>query len=227
MTKVLAAHQPNYAPYLGFLHKVARADVFVVQDDLKYIKNDFGNRNRVQSEDSWRWLTIPLHANNTSLFNTATVADPGWKTEHTNILRSKYRTAAHSDTLGDIVELIAAEGSQVLSEIALSLMRHLFTRFEIDVPVVVQSGLGLPGFDDPNARLISLCERFECDVYLSGVGGRAYIDEEQWAVSGIRLQWSDYEAKPYDRGSAPWLPNLSALDAIAHTADLPSLIAQR
>jgi hypothetical protein len=225
MTKVLAAHQPNYAPYLGFLHKAAHADVFVVQDDLKYIKNDFGNRNRVQSEDSWRWLTIPLHANNTSLFNTATAANPGWKAEHANILRSKYRTAAHSAALAEVVELIAAEKSDVLSEVALSLMHHLFTKFQVDVPVVVQSDLGLPGFENPNSRLIALCERFECDVYISGLGGRAYIDEEQWATSGIRLEWSDYEARPYDRGSAPWLPNLSALDAVAHTDDLASLIA--
>lgn len=225
MTRVLAAHQPNYAPYLGFIHKAAHADVFVVQDDLKYIKNDFGNRNRVQSDDGWRWLTIPLHADNTSLFSTATAADPGWSTQHANVLRSKYLRAAHADALSPLIELIATQDATVLSEINLAVTRALFSRFGVEVLIETQSALGLGAFSNPNDRLIALCQRFDCDVYLSGTGGAAYIDEERWAAAGIRLEWSAYEPVPYDRGSAPWLPNLSALDAIAHTNDLGRLIA--
>jgi hypothetical protein len=225
VTRVLAAHQPNYAPYLGFIHKAAHADVFVVQDDLKYIKNDFGNRNRVQSDDGWRWLTIPLHADNTSLFSTATAADPGWSTQHANVLRSKYLRAAHADALSPLIELIATQGTTVLSEINLAVTRALFSMFGVEVPIETQSELGLGAFSNPNDRLIALCQRFDCDVYLSGTGGAAYIDEERWAAAGIRLEWSVYEPVSYDRGSAPWLPNLSALDAIAHTNDLGRLIA--
>jgi hypothetical protein len=225
VTRVLAAHQPNYLPYLGFIHKAAHADVFVVQDDLKYIKNDFGNRNRVQSGDDWRWLTIPLHADNSSLFATATAAEPNWGAKHSNILRSKYLRARHAEALAPLVDLIATQDATILSEINLAVTRALLSTFGLDVPLVVQSELALGAFSNPNDRLIALCERFDCDVYLSGVGGRAYIDEERWSAAGIRLEWSTYEPVPYDRGSAPWLPNLSALDAVAHERDLVRLIA--
>jgi hypothetical protein len=225
MTRVLAAHQPNYAPYLGFFHKARHADVFVLQDDLKYVKNDFGNRNRIQSEDDWRWLTIPVHAGNESRFNTATAADSKWGRQHANILRSKYLRATHEDRLGELIDSIAAPGGDVLSDITIDVTTRLLALFEIDTPVVVESTIGLPVFDNPNDRLISLCERFECDVYVSGLGGHAYIDEERWAKSSVRLEWSGYEPREYGRGSAPWIPDLSALDAVAHADDLPSLIA--
>ena len=34
--RILAAHQPNYLPWLGYLSKVGQADVFVVADDVQY-----------------------------------------------------------------------------------------------------------------------------------------------------------------------------------------------
>ena len=224
MSGVLAAHQPNYAPYPGILHKAAQADVFVVQDDLKYIKNDYGNRNRVQSEDTWRWLTIPVHADNSSLFNTATAADPRWGASHANILRAKYRTARHFDRLLPYLEHLAGERSAVLSQINFALLTKLLAEFEIATPVVLQSDLELGPFENPNDRLIALCHRFDCDTYVSGLGGRAYIEEDRWVGSGVTLTWSDYEAVRYDRGDAPWEPNLSAFDAIAHADEPASLI---
>jgi hypothetical protein len=33
------------------------------------------------------------------------------------------------------------------------------------------------------------------------------------------VEWSDYEPIEYERGGAPWIPNLSALDALAHVED--------
>ena len=188
------AHQPNYAPYLGYLHKAANADVFILQDDLKYVKNDWGNRNRVQSEDSWRWLTLPVHAKTETSFSDARAAAP----------RGTRRRAPR--LAGDRIA-------------------QLFAEFEIAVPITLESGLDLGPFENPNDRLIALCRRFDCDRYLSGTGGKAYIEEDRWDAAGITLQWSDYEAIPYDRGNAPWIPHLSTLDAIAHADDLLGLIA--
>ena len=73
--RTIAAHQPTYAPYLGLLHKAARADVFVVQDDLRYVKDEVSNRNRVREGDGWKWLTIPVHRDNSSTYATVTPAE--------------------------------------------------------------------------------------------------------------------------------------------------------
>jgi WbqC-like protein family len=224
VSRVLVAHQPNYLPYLGFFHKAARADVVVLQDDLKYIKNDYGNRNRVQAEESWRWLSIPVRANNQSTFDTVVAADRSWPRDHANILRSKYLRADHRDRLAPYVEAMPALASEPLSVISIALIRSLFEEYAIEAPIVIQSELDAGPFDNPNDRLIALCRRFDCDTYVSGTGGRAYIEDERWAAAGIALEWSDYEPVEYGRGAAPWIPNLSALDALAHAADPAALI---
>ena len=33
---IVTIHQPNYFPYFGLFHKINQADVFVVQDDVKF-----------------------------------------------------------------------------------------------------------------------------------------------------------------------------------------------
>ena len=57
---IVAAHQPHYLPWLGYLDKVAEADLFVVMDDLQYEAQNFQNRNRMKLNHGPQWLTVPL-----------------------------------------------------------------------------------------------------------------------------------------------------------------------
>ncbi len=57
---VVAAHQPSYLPWLRYLDKMAKADVFVVMDDLQYENQNFQNRQRVKLNSGAAWLTVPL-----------------------------------------------------------------------------------------------------------------------------------------------------------------------
>src|SRR5215472_11637463 len=57
---IVAAHQPHFLPWLGYLHKVASADLFVVMDDLQFEAQNYQNRNRVKVNNGTAWLTVPL-----------------------------------------------------------------------------------------------------------------------------------------------------------------------
>ena len=48
MTKVVAIHQPNFLPWLGYFDKLARADVFVLLDDAQFPKKQGNATNRVR-----------------------------------------------------------------------------------------------------------------------------------------------------------------------------------
>src|SRR5579862_7829877 len=56
----VAAHQPHTYPWLGYLHKIAEADLFVVMDDLQFEAQNFQNRNRIKVNNGTAWLTVPL-----------------------------------------------------------------------------------------------------------------------------------------------------------------------
>ena len=58
--RVVAIHQPNYLPWLGYFAKISEADEFVFLDDVQYSKNSYTNRVKVLHADKPRWLTVPV-----------------------------------------------------------------------------------------------------------------------------------------------------------------------
>ena len=58
--KILAIHQPNYIPWLGFFSKIKNADAYIILDNVKYTKNSVVNRNKIRTKEGWCYLTIPI-----------------------------------------------------------------------------------------------------------------------------------------------------------------------
>ena len=72
---------------------------------------------------------------------------------------------------------------------------------------------------DPTLRstdaIIALVQAVGGDVYLSGAGGRGYLDEDRFASAGMALEWQDFHHPEYpQRGSRDFVPNLSVVDCL-------------
>jgi len=52
---IVAIHQPQYMPWLGYFYKMDRADAFIHLDTVQFRKSEFQNRNRIKSENGWHW----------------------------------------------------------------------------------------------------------------------------------------------------------------------------
>src|SRR5262245_57551917 len=60
--RLVALHQPNFFPWLGYFDKLVRADVFVVLDNVQCSKTGgtWSNRVRLLGGDAPRWITMPV-----------------------------------------------------------------------------------------------------------------------------------------------------------------------
>ena len=60
--KVVAIHQPNFFPWLGFFNKVACSDVFILMDNVQFPKKGGSWSNRVQLAINGQaaWVTMPV-----------------------------------------------------------------------------------------------------------------------------------------------------------------------
>ena len=60
--KVVAIHQPNFFPWLGFFDKIARSDVFILMDNVQFPKNrgTWSNRVQLATDRQAAWVTIPV-----------------------------------------------------------------------------------------------------------------------------------------------------------------------
>jgi len=46
---LITIHQPQYLPWLGYLDKIDKADVFVILNNVQFKKNEWQNRNRIKT----------------------------------------------------------------------------------------------------------------------------------------------------------------------------------
>ena len=59
---LVAIHQLHYLPWLRYLEKIQRSDVFIVLDDIQFNKNGWQNRNKLKTASGPVTLTVPVRA---------------------------------------------------------------------------------------------------------------------------------------------------------------------
>jgi WbqC-like protein family len=218
---IVAAHQPHYLPWIGYLAKVAAADLFVVMDDLQYEDQNFQNRNRVKFNHGAIWLTVPLERGAQSdLIRDKRIANGGsprqhWQRRHFETLRIHYQGAPFWKRYEPELRDVYARSWTHLWELDLHLLRLHLRWLGIDTPVLLASSLGLSGHKTD--RLQALCSAVGADAYLSGGGGsRGYLDVAQLQAAGVRVQWQTFAHPRYPQRypQLGFTSHLGALDLL-------------
>src|SRR5213078_4580040 len=57
---LVAIHQPTFVPWLGYLDRMLRSDLFVLLDHVQFERRNYQNRALIRLEDEARWLTVPV-----------------------------------------------------------------------------------------------------------------------------------------------------------------------
>lgn len=212
---ILAAHQPQYLAWPGYYHKMMRADVFVYLDQVQFKKREFQNRNRVKSPQGELWLTVPVITKGRYAQKIRDVeVDPTqkWGEEHWKSLLLNYRGASHfGEHEAFFGELYGRPWSRLMP-LCLELDRYLCGRFEIKTSIRLESEVGSAGTS--TQRLLSLCRDLGADAYLSGRGGKGYLDEKAFAEAGIRLLYQEFSSPRYPQRFGAFVPNLAAVDLL-------------
>src|SRR5207237_846973 len=102
----VAILQPGYLPWLGYFDQVALADVFVLFDDVQYVRHSWRNRNRILNlqAESWQWLTVPVRGNYKAAIRDVQIADASWVRQHLRAISLTYRRAEFFDFCYPVLE---------------------------------------------------------------------------------------------------------------------------
>lgn len=200
---IVAAHQPHYLPWLGYLDKLARCDVFVVMDDLQYEAQNFQNRQRLKLNHGAHWMTVPLVAGaqaericDRRIDNSGRGSRHHWQHRTWRTLEVHYGRAAHFDRYAPALEDVFRRRWTHLLELDLHMLELARLAMRINVPIIRASSLGLAGAK--TARIVQLCERLGAKVYLSGRGGSTgYLDVDALARAGVAPMWQQFRHPAY------------------------------
>jgi hypothetical protein len=213
LTKV-AIHQPQFFPYPGFFHKLSLVDEFVIMDDVQYDKR-FTNRNRILAPQGPIWLSVPIDKAGKFSQNMRVEVNNSlpWMEEHWKKITYCYKNSQWFHPYGEYLKELYQRRHDLLFDLNLETTKAVMTWLGIDVPIIRESELGVEG--EGTQRLVNACKAVGADTYVSGAGGRNYMDERCFAEQGLKLEYQHYEPAPYpQRFVKEFVPNLSILDML-------------
>jgi hypothetical protein len=214
---IIAVHQPNYLPYLGFFEKMMKADIFVIYDDAQFNKEDFQHRNKIRIYHGWKWLTVPVEKklkpiNEIQIRNEITTKGVKWSEDHMKNIENEYKKTSYYPNFESDFEKIYKTNYNNLVDLNMEIINYLKKAFDIDTKIILSSKFGFAS--KSTQKLIDIVEILEGDTYLSGPGGLNYLDVSMFKNKDIEVKFQDFKHPVYKQTYKDFIPNLSAIDAL-------------
>ena len=211
---IVAVHQPQYLPWLGYFDKIHQADIFCYLDSVQYKKNDWQNRNRIKTSQGWQWLTVPVRYQFPEKICEVKINPTvKWQKKHLQALVTNYRRAPFFKQYIDVYEQVYSEEWEHVSELNIDFIERLKDSLGLgQKPAIKSSQLKLR--EDPTDRLIDICKALKADTYMSGQDGIKYMDLGRFKENGIKVIIQDFKHPVYPQMFKGFESHMSVVDLL-------------
>jgi nuclear transport factor 2 (NTF2) superfamily protein len=162
----VAIHQPEHFPYMGFFEKMKTADIFVILDDVQYKKNNWQNRNKFLNKNNVEeFFSVQVEKESTKkLINEVNIVDGPWRKKTIKKLQQNFN-----------IDTSNIYSYNKLIDINMASIMWAREKLNINKPMILSSDLSVN--TKSTQRLVDICNEVGATEYISGQGGKNYLDE--------------------------------------------------
>jgi hypothetical protein len=219
VSRLVAIHQPNFFPWLGYFDKIRRADVFVVLDNVQHQKTGgtWSNRVMLNLNGATRWATAPTVRNYHGVRPVNAIEfdeTAPWREKLAKTLEASYRRARHYDEAMALLRPLLLNPERRLWAYNMAAIHKLVETLSFERSEIVLAST-LPGQGTATELLVSLVRAVGGDAYLSGGGADGYQEAPVFESAGVRLVYQSFKHPVYaQRGGGEFVPGLSIIDPL-------------
>lgn len=215
---VVAIHQPNFFPWLGFFDKLAKSDVFVFLDSVQAPKTggSWLNRVKLAMNGEARWVTAPIDRafHGVKRVDEIEFGSTDWREQVLKTLASAYGKAAHYRQTMALIEPLVLNPEQNLASFNRFAVTTLARALKLESRTFVLSSslqLETTGTD----LLVDITRAVGGQTYLCGGGASEYFNERRFAEAGLGVRYQDFVHPQYPQTPIQqMIPGLSVVDAL-------------
>jgi WbqC-like protein family len=221
--RLVAIHQPNFFPWLGYFDKIRQADIFVFLDDAQYQKTGGTWTNRVQllkpDADEPCWLTAPIDRvfrGTRQVDQIAFASNEDWRSNALRQIAACYRRAPfYAETIALIEPLVRAP-YDLIAAFNIDAIKQLISALHLGEKTFLSSATLLTR-STSTQRLVDITRAVGGTHYLAGGGAIGYQDDDLFPRSGIQLVRQGFAHPRYPQaGRTQFTPGLSIIDVLMH-----------
>lgn len=182
MNKIVAIHQPNFFPWLGYFDKIARSDEFIFLDDVQFVKTGGVWTNRVKFiiSGNQNWFTASVDRNYhgfKSINEIFFLNSNFWKKKLLTTLELNYKKHPfYFETMDLIVPLIEYDNDNV-SDFNINAIEKIHSSLATRKTIFTRSS-NLKLKDVYSSELLSKLVRVSGGTsYLCGGGSSGYLNK--------------------------------------------------
>lgn len=214
--------QPTYIPWLGYFNMIDYADIFVLLDDVQLIKRSWQVRNRIKTGNGGLFLTIPVRKGKknraeTMICETLIYEKCNWKDKHLKSIFLSYRRSSYFDEIFPFVRDLLSTECSSLSDFTINIIKVISARIGITTEFKRSSVLDITE-NKGDLRLVEICERLGCEIYISPQGSTCYINKHShggaFANSDIALYYHNYVPVKYTQLHGTFISHMSVIDLL-------------
>lgn len=215
MPKKIAIMQPYFFPYIGYWQLINAVDIFVLYDDVNFIKKGWINRNNILLNKSKHLITIPLlNVSQNKHINECIISDDDKIIN--NIIKTinlAYRKAPYYNLVFPTLEkIIKTKGS--ISDLVLKSVLWIKEYLNIDTEIILSSSIGKNNELKGQDKIIEIVKKINGNHYINAIGGQELYDKEIFNNNEIKLNFIKMKEIKYKQFNNEFIPNLSFIDVL-------------
>lgn len=226
---IVTIHQPNYFPYPGFFQKVLLSDIYVILDRAQF-EFDITNRNKVITpEGSWSRISVPIKKGQKffEIRNVEINNDQPWAEKNWDLIHKSYNDSPFFDLYKTTLNSVFKKKWNLIFDLNFYTLKKVLEWLNIKTEIILDSELDVGG--KSSEHLLNICKKLGATKYLSGPGGRDYLNEKIFEQNIIKVEYQKHDPVIYPQKYAKsFVPNLSILDLLFNMgSDSKKLITKR
>lgn len=218
-TKLIAIHQPNLFPWLGFFAKIIRSDAFVFLDHviLNPRTSIYTKRVKILANNEEFWLTIPLKNKPAQLFQKISemeIENPsGIRDKHLKTMEYNYKKAPFFHETFPLLHDFYDHSSPLISERNIQFITSLLNKMGMKKELTKSSVLDCQ--NSSTGLLIEIVQKLRGTAYLSGDGADGYQENDLYKSNHIELNFMRYNHPAYAQfNTKQFVKGLSVIDTL-------------
>ena len=209
----LGIMQPYFLPYIGYFQLIQLVDIYVIADDLNFIKNSYIKKNSILDNGAPALISLQLiGASQNKLINEIEVGDNVDKL--LTAIQRRYSKAPYFKDVFSLLQTILSSKEKNLARFLQISTTFISSYFGMQTKFLYSSEIEKNNDLKFDARIMDICKRVGADHYINAIGGKELYDKDKFATEGIKLSFIDTADIEYKQFDKEFVPNLSIIDVM-------------
>lgn len=215
---IVAIHQPNFLPWLGYFYKIIHSDVFVLFDNVQFPRGrSYCSRVKIKTSTGPAWLSVPVEGKS-SLNSIAEIKlsnQHSWQHKHLKTITANYQKTPYFNKIYPLLEEVYSLKWTYLADFNIALITRICAYLGIGTRIIRATGLQIEQ-EQGLTNILNILKDLGASSYIigAGAGSARYYDEQAFRQQGITLISQDFSHPVYPQQWGEFTANLSIIDLL-------------